>query len=284
MRFNENEIKFINENYPSMGSRYCANELNFTIPQIQEFARRNKLKILNRSKACLYYRSLIKTTFNHETITSINSSEAAYVLGFLWADGSLGNSKNCGISLEIVSEDMLFIKPILDKLGPWKYYERQRMNWKPITSAKINNRILYEFLIDNDYGTKSTTSPCKILDKIPDNLKHYFFRGLIDGDGCFYVNAKQYLYQFSITSTVTQNWKFFTGLLERLGIRYHIKYTEKINKKSEKFNSDSCLRITNKNEILKLGEYIYFDFESDKIGLPRKYEKYNLIKKKNIKN
>ena len=121
MRFNENEIKFINENYPNMGARYCANQLKLTISQIQEFARRNNLKVLDRSKVCLHYRSLMNTVFDPKSLTSLDSLEASYVLGFLWADGSIGNSKNCAISLEIVSEDMLYIKPILEKLGSWKY-------------------------------------------------------------------------------------------------------------------------------------------------------------------
>jgi len=45
-----------------------------------------------------------------------------------------------------------------------------------------------ELLVDNDYKLKSYNSADKILSKIPNSLHHYFFRGLIDGDGCFYLN------------------------------------------------------------------------------------------------
>lgn len=257
-----------------MGARYCANQLKLNINQIQEFARRNNLKVLDRSKVCLHYRSLMNTAFDPKSLTSLDSLEASYVLGFLWADGSIGNSKKCAISLEIVSEDMFYIKPILNKLGSWKYYERQRMNWKPITSARINNRSLYQFLVECGYKDKSYKSAKEIIELIPPHLRKYFFRGLIDGDGSFYYNSKQYLRQFNLSSSYEQDWSYFSELLNELDIKYSIQYTERINKLG-KINKSSCVRIVNKDGLKKLHNYLYSDY--DYIGLPRKYEISKII-------
>jgi len=83
---------------------------------------------------------------------------------------------------------MVQLLDIFNSTGKWRYYNISRNQWKPILSAVVNNRLLYEFLVDNDYKLKSYNSADKILSKIPNSLHHYFFRGLIDGDGCFYLN------------------------------------------------------------------------------------------------
>jgi hypothetical protein len=111
------------------------------------------------------------------------------------------------------------------------------------------------------------------LSKIPNELKHYFFRGLIDGDGSFYF--KDYTRQFALTSSYEQDWDYFERLCEYLGIKYKIKRVINFNKKTKKENKSSVLRILGK-EIIKLGEYIY---KGDDFGLSRKINKYKKIKK-----
>ena len=91
---------------------------------------------------------------------------------------------------------------------------------------------------------------------------------MFDGDGCFYYNEKNNSKQFVLTSTYEQDWGYFESLCNRLEIKYKINRI--INKKS----SYSIVRITNKSGINKLGSYIYNNFECDKIGLTRKYDKF----------
>lgn len=284
VNYNIHDVEaIVKEFYPICGSEICMEKTGLTRNQIYYIVKKLKLKIINLSDLHLKQRSSRRTIFDPEPFLKINTKEVAYLLGFLWADGSFGSKKQCSISMEIIKQDMDKIKSVIISTGNWNFRTRQRNDWQPVTCASINNRKLYNFLLDNDYGIKSTASPDKILSIIPENLKHCFFRGLIDGDGCFYVNEKQYLYQFSITSTINQNWAFFTEKLNDLNVKYDIKHIERINDKSGNMNSYSCLRVTNKNEILKLGNYIYSDFESNHMGLVRKYEKFNLIKIKSLK-
>ena len=168
------------------------------------------------------------------------------------------------------------IKPMLEFIGKWNYYERKQPveSWKPSINVITNNKRILNFLIEHDFDKKSYMSADKILSKIPDELKHYFFRGLIDGDGCFYYYKPENgstLRQFALASSYEQDWSYFEKLCKEKNIKYNIKRT--IGKNS----SSSVIRITNKDGILKLGEYIYKDLHEDNIGLIRKYEKYKLI-------
>ena len=176
----------------------------------------------------------------------------------------------------MVKEDIDIIKPMLESIGKWNYYERKQPveSWKPSINVITNNKRILNFLIEHDYNKKSHISADKILSKIPDELKHYFFRGLIDGDGCFYYYKPENgstLRQFALASTYEQDWSYFENLCKEKNIKYKIKRT--IGKKS----SSSVIRITNKDGIKNLGNFIYNNFENELIGLARKYNKFITI-------
>lgn len=156
-------------------------------------------------------------------------------------------------------------------VGNWNVYTRTRKNRnKSITKYHTNNIILVEYLYNLDYDKKSIASPTKILEKLSDDLKVYFFRGISDGDGCFYIGDKQY--QYVLSSSIEQDWTYFEILLTNLGCKY-----KKDKVYSEKGNS-SYIRISNKKDVCKFGDYLYTN--NDKIFLERKYDKYLLIKEK----
>jgi hypothetical protein len=205
---------------------------------------------------------------------------SSYILGLLWADGHITNDKNISVSIGMLKDDIDQIIEIFKKTGKWNRYENKiRNNWKPISTVRITSRKMFEFLHNNDYKDKSYKSADKILMVIPETLHKYFFRGLIDGDGCFYLNEKNYCYQFQITSTIEQDWSYFENFLSTNNINYRIERTSRINKKGIT-NQFSTLRITNKYEIAKLFNVIYDTYEDDRIGLYRKYEKGLEIKNK----
>ena len=221
-----------------------------------------------------------KPAFNPDMFIKALTKESSYVLGFLWADGHISTkTKNSEVLMEIVDEDLREIKRCMESTGAWRFHTRKRGDNKPITRAVAHSRELYEFLERHDYGEKSTKSADKILSHIPEEFHRYFFRGLIDGDGCFYINEKQYLYQFSLASSFDQDWSYFTKFLDKIGVEYKIQKNSKLNKKGV-LNQSSAVRATNKKYIAKLFECVYEGYDSDKIGLPRKYEKALFIKEK----
>jgi len=200
--------------------------------------------------------------------------EVAYILGLLWADGYIG--KNNAVNIQAVRTDLDLLYKHFLTTGNWKIYYRTPKNRKEQATIHKGNMMLANFLKENDYTIKSDKSACKILSIIPENLKHYWFRGVVDGDGCFYIRNKK-SYQFSLASSYQQDWTYFEDLLKSLNIKYNIQRRIQIRKNLPSTQS-SVIRISNKNTIKILGEYIYQNYEIDKIGLHRKYEKFLQIK------
>lgn len=273
------ELNFLKLNYPKYGVNYCVNKLGYTKSKIQNKTHELKIKLLSTIKSTILSKPTTKCNINPDLFYNINSKEISYLLGLIWADGFLNpskNGKNHNLGFTMVKEDIDVIKPVLNTIGIWNYYERKQIvdTWKPSINVVTNNKRIFNYLVDHDYNKKSYISADKILDKIPDELKHYFYRGLIDGDGCFYYYKPKKgstLRQFALTSTYEQDWSYFEELCVKLGINYNIKRIKKVK------SSSSVIRITNKDGINKLGDYIYNNFEKDGIGLNRKYNKLKLI-------
>jgi hypothetical protein len=278
-KWTHEEIEYLKINYPKYGAKYCAKVLGLTDVQIHSKMGKLKIRIPKSTKNLLRSKSPDKCNINPELFYNLKNKEIVYLLGLMWADGFLNpssNGYNHNLGFTMVKEDLEVIKPTLDFIGKWYYYERKQPNpnWKPSINIITNNKRIFDFLVEHDYDKKSHISANKILEKIPDNLKHYFFLGLIDGDGCFYYYKPEKgstLRQFTLASTYEQDWSYFENLCGGLDISYKIKRTK--GKKS----SSSCLRITNKGGIKRLGNYIYQTFNDDNMGLNRKYEKYKLI-------
>lgn len=154
-------------------------------------------------------------------------------------------------------------------------WDRSKYGWKNAKTIIGSNPVINKFLIENDYGKKSQLSADKILNNIPHHLRHYWFRGLIDGDGCFYYHKTNHQRQLFITSTYDQDWSYLEKLCNDLQINYKITKFERINKKTGNKNGYSNFRILGK-EIIKFGDYI---FQGDDFGLSRKKNKFNEILK-----
>jgi hypothetical protein len=218
----------------------------------------------------------MKSRVSYEDFSNIKTKEISYILGFLWADGYI--RKPYTISSTINMKDSADMKRIFSKTGDWNFYncnkldKRTNRNYTNFTIT-TSNRCIVDFLIENDYDKKSIVSPTKILSRIPDEYKLYFFRGISDGDGCFYKNKT--LYQYIITGAYEQDWFSVEELFKQLKINYNIRLSKTKNSKY------SQIKITNKNDIDIFGEYIYKNF--DNLGLNRKYSKYLEIKKISIK-
>jgi LAGLIDADG-like domain len=217
-----------------------------------------------------------KYKVNPNTFINISIPESSYILGFMWADGYVNIKKGqCPIVIASTYPDSEEIYTIINKTGNWNYFRyenKSHKTWKDKVSITTNNFPLAQFLINNDYNAKSHESADKILSLIPENLKHYWFRGLFDGDGWIY--HKNRAIQIGIASTYEQNWHYLERLCNELNVKYTIK--KYISPKGYK---SSCIRITGKLNCLKFLNYIYKNAENDKIFLNRKYQKYlNLIK------
>ena len=270
---------WLENNYPKYGPKDCAIKMGLRLSQVENRVHKLKLKLPKELKNLLQSKSPDKCNINPEQFYNLKNKEIIYLLGLMWADGFLNpsnNGKNYNLGFTMVKEDLDIIKPSIDVIGKWYYYERKQTNpnWKPSMNIITNNKRIFDFLVEHNYDKKSHISADKILSKIPDELKHYFFLGLIDGDGCFYHYIPENgstLRQFALASTYEQDWSYFEVLCDKLDIKYKIKRTK------GKKTSSSYVRITNKAGIKKLGDYVYQNFELDRVGLERKYNKFKTI-------
>jgi hypothetical protein len=224
----------------------------------------------------------MKYKFDADHFISPKTPEAAYILGLLWADGNLDGKYRVQIKASFF--DLSSVKRFFEATGNWTYriQQREKQSWKDTLVIRASSKSLVSFLSENDYTAKSHKSADKILSLIPDNLKHYWFRGLMDGDGSFYLqsncNSKTGSRKSCIScfSSYEQDWTFFTSLLDNLKVKY--KLNRRIRIKENKEQKSSSLEIYGKDDILNFGNYLYQNYPEDNIGFDRKYQNFLAIK------
>jgi hypothetical protein len=207
---------------------------------------------------------------------TIQTPEAAYILGLLWADGYIRRD-GCSITLLITNKTASEINWIFNKTGEWIFYFRKKTqeSWQDMCEIRTGNNYLWWHLYDLDYYAKSKVSADKVLSIIPNHLKQYWFRGLVDGDGCF--DSTNRKHRFSICGTYDQDWSYFIDILKNLNVRYRIEKTSRLNKNSGNMNNYSKIHIEHLESLSVFGKYIYKDREKDQMGLLYKYTKWKII-------
>ena len=265
---NEDDI-FLQKNYAVMGGTYCSNYLDRTIGAIWARCRDRGIKMTkdDHTRHINNAHDLTrKYQINRSLFEKVDSPIIAYLLGLLWADGSIRSSKDSTrISITLKKEDALEIVPLFEYTGHWSIQEIQyKCHKNPVITILCYNRKLYDLLYSLDFFDKSRVSACKVLNHIPRNLRHYWWRGYFDGDGGLYVSYEKSKYSIEITSSYEQDWTFGDSLLE-----YNISF-KIIKKNSKEKNTCSRLCIRRKQNIANFLNYIYQD---DVFGLSRKYKK-----------
>lgn len=193
-----------------------------------------------------------------------------YYLGFLWSDGFIERTR---VGIEILEDDAVTIVDNICKIDFLKIctMKRHRKDRRPQMTIYFCNTKIYDSYFSKYFINKSISSPIELIKLIPDNLKRYFYLGLIDGDGCFYFNEKNKIRQFYVTSSFDQDWSHMINLFNEINVtQYEIRKVENKNG-----NKSSYIRIKKYDEILKLFNYLYPN--NYEFGLKRKYDKCKLI-------
>lgn len=283
-KYTKQEEDFIRLNYTKYGADYCGKSLARTPVCIGQKANRmgiyfskeetKVLAIKARERSDEYY------DVNPSVFREVASAESAYLLGYIWADGYVyaGNRPARGgayiIRLDIVQKDYLCIKDVLEKTGDWTVdlRKKQKESHQSQVGIRTGNKPLVVYLDSKGYGDKSRIAPSLILDMIPDHLKHYWWRGYFDGDGCFFLGPRACA--FSFAGSLDQDWKEHESLLKSIGVSY------RINQVRTSRGNSSNITCQNREGVFRLGQYIYKNYNEDLIGLPRKHEKWLKVKEK----
>lgn len=197
-----------------------------------------------------------------------------YFLGLYWADGwSKVNAISCKY------DDILHLKKWIESYGFIIKNTQRSKNGKPWGSPQAivhfyKSDFNKSFLKENGFNEKSQMAPSIILSKIPKNKHFLFWRGYFDGDGHIQIPTKtRNKKEVAFWGSIEQDWSEITRLLESLDI----KYTKREYRR--KCGNSSCVAFYQHDDIRKFGEYIYKNYAADKIGLERKWQRFDMLKK-----
>ena len=237
---------------------------------------------------------MTKRDLYHE-LESLASPKIAYLLGYLWGDGNINKQFNttngCGhsyrVALCVQKEDGLKLLPLFEGMDFVRVREpNPRDNRKQAMTFTIHCKEIYEWLAEHGYAAKSWESAEKILEKIPETLRPYWFRGLIDADGhvCFRLQTlskklgKAWMTAgISIYSGIDQDWGYLARLCDKLRIKHRVETrTRPQTDGGVHRSSEFCM--TKRPDVIAFGDYIWKDRETDGIGLERKWRKFQGIK------
>lgn len=118
------------------------------------------------------------------------SSEMAYILGFITADGNLQQTKR-GYHLHIACDDYDIIGKMRESLrSSMPIREKKRFNGKTSYALRFSDKIIFKDLLD-----LGVTPRKSLIIKPPSVPREYiwdYIRGFFDGDGCVYISTTPY--------------------------------------------------------------------------------------------
>lgn len=199
------------------------------------------------------------TKFNESVFDQVNNKQAAYWLGFLYADGSVSLKRNT-IELSLKSSDIGH----LEKFRNFLEFKSTKHIFQDDIRCRlqITNKHLKQQLIQlGCTPQKSLTLKFPTQKQVPKEFHPHFIRGYVDGDGSVMINTRRNAGRLSILGTENM----LQGILEAT------------NWKKQKI----CLR-ENIYSIEWNGSYVteYLDYlyKNANVYLDRKYKKYLQIK------
>lgn len=276
--YGASNVAFIRDNYVRYGSRYCMDKIGVSLKCVRNVAAFLGLKFTRNSGESYEAYDI------NEQIFVTPTKEFAYFLGLFWADGCMGPSGAC-VSVACVREDLVQLLSVFESFAHWARKDKNQDSnggddivRQPQLYINHCSKQLRRFLAEHQYEVKQMISPTSILQWLPDNLRHYWWRGYFDGDGSVSFAMKgihKKTSSFTLTSCYEQDWTFAQDLFKQLGLDKCPIYRQIHNPLLD--HRHSCVSLTRTEEILKVLDYIYQDY--DYIGLSRKHMIYLDIKR-----
>lgn len=267
--YSKEEITFLKENAEKFGAKICSEKLNRPLQGV--ISKINRLGLKNTDKPKVTQKEIDSLVFtssfkklNLDFSQTKTPKELAYFLGFLWADGYVHKGE---LKIELAEEDGINIENIFKILATFSIYKRNRKGRKPQMTFYYKDFEIFNLLVSLGKYPNSIESHEKILNYIPKEYHLWFLRGLIDGDGCFYIHdqGNTILRQFSIAASLDFDWTYLNNILQTYGLKCSIKKSETSH------GNSSHIRCSDSNSIKNFIKILYK--ELDGIYLDRKYNK-----------
>ena len=258
--------------------------------KILEMYNNEKLSVLeiseklNISKSTIYaslerwgndrrdFSEMNKTILNEDFFNCIDSSEKAYWLGFMYADGYV-TGDYVGIALHSKDrEHLIKFKTAIESNGNINDYNSKTTPYSRIyfKSEKMVNDLINKGCFRN----KSLVLKFPTEKQVPKEYQSHFIRGYFDGDGCLSINLSKQSYRFSILGTK----EFLTTIADIFKNGIDEDFSCNLSKRKKDDTNNYTLRYGGINRTYKIMNYLYKD-SSEKIYLQRKYENYQTLNK-----
>lgn len=261
LKRHEKELKYSEEDVKLMYNMYI---LGSNVEEIADKYGFNRASVYNLFKKYNFILDEDRYRIydvDDEYFDSIDTSNKAYILGFLWADGHNNTHKGI-IEMKLQERDKHILEDIsveMKNQRPLYFSEDQRPNRQDlykicITSRKISNALL-------KYGMCSNkTYILRWPDALCDSLTSHFLRGFTDGDG----HVDEHELSWSGTYMMMQK------IQEILYSNFNIE-SKMYNTKTDIIKN---LRVCKKTDIITILHWIYKDAD---LKLNRKYIRYQEI-------
>lgn len=257
----EKSEQIINLYNNGLGSHVISKKLGVSKTTVLDYLRQNNIVRRDNDGSLQRKYDLNQEYFNH-----IDTSSKAYVLGILYADGSLDKGE-WKVSISLIEKDLSvlkFIKNELESTRPFFFNERNKKNsnFQNSYNLSVNSKALWEGCYKwglTPNKTFTTTFPLNI----PSEYYSDFIRGYFDGDG--YVSKTGYRIEFVGTE----------DLLNEIATQIHSNtgYTWSYNRKRhpERNNNITTISYWGKNKCKAIAKYLYPN--EDIFGMKRKKDK-----------
>lgn len=212
-----------------------------------------------------------KYALNENYFDEIDTSNKAYILGFLYADG-YNNRINNSVVLSLSKEDREILEKISEEVGSNKplfesdYVNKNDGTERHMLILTMASKHMCESL--EKWGlTQNKTFTITFPDFLREDLIPHFIRGYFDGDGCACIYKRSDTEEIDFCSTIMSSLKFCEGLLEYLKEK-EIFFCLDIPKGHEQ---NGLIRSHSKKENKKFMNLIYKDAD---LYLKRKFDKF----------
>lgn len=173
MKLSKLQEKFITENYPSKGLRWCADNVGLTENQVRYFCYKTKLKLNSSGRKAAFERISKANRKSKKYLHYYNCDKyAAYILGWIWSDGYVGKYR---ISIGIIQDDALDISLLLNHFNDFKIVDIFPKNRKSQRIFYLNSIELCSYLQSCGKYPHSIENYNKLLSNIDKKLWVYFF-------------------------------------------------------------------------------------------------------------
>lgn len=216
-----------------------------------------------------------KYVINSSYFETIDSQEKAYILGFLYADGS-NREVSSKISILLQYRDKEILERILNEMNGTHPIKKvsilQKKGICEYSKITICDKYMSRCLAEKGcFENKTNLLRFPTEEQVPSYLLQHFIRGYFDGDGCFYYDSKRNKFEISIASSISFVKEMQIRLNQILDIPIrNLKF-------SKVAPYTGIYRFSGRLQFLKFRDWLYKDAT---IYLQRKYDKcfyYNTI-------